>query len=250
MVEHMVQSRFYKDKLCLNVLAKDIDNAKEIYEVTEGHVLIGLLSTHYQTVDEAVQDIGEYQKELGGAISLGLGAGDPRQWKIVAEICRTLKLDHVNQVFSAVGYTRACLQNETTLVNGLVNPVDQLGYVNVATGPLTSTGTQMEIPLTTAISFIKEMGGNSVKLFPLDGLQTREQYKRIAHICAKEDFPLEPTGGIDLQNFEEIVTIALQAGVTKVIPHVYSSIIDKDTGRTRVEDVKKLYDIIKRVVVT
>ena len=29
------------------------------------------------------------------------------------------------------------------------------------------------------------------------------------------------------------------------MPHVYGSIIDKETGKTRIEDVKKLYDIVK-----
>ena len=59
---------------------------------------------------------------------------------------------------------------------------------------------------------------------------------------------MEPTGGIDLDNFKEILSIAVHAGVKKVIPHVYSSIIDKETGLTNVEDVKTLYAIIKEVV--
>ena len=64
----------------------------------------------------------------------------------------------------------------------------------------------------------------------------------------QEDFILEPTGGIDLNNFEEILTVILNAGVKKTIPHVYSSIIDKETGNTRIEDVKKLMEIVKKVV--
>ena len=59
---------------------------------------------------------------------------------------------------------------------------------------------------------------------------------------------LEPTGGIDLENFEEIVEIIVDAGVKRFIPHVYSSIIDKETGNTRPEDVKALLDIIKKHV--
>ena len=51
-----------------------------------------------------------------------------------------------------------------------------------------------------------------------------------------------------LNNFKEILSIAVNAGVKKVIPHVYSSIIDKETGKTRVEDVKVLYELIKEVV--
>ena len=243
----MLESRFYNNRICLNVLAKDLENAKEIQEMTEGHVVIGLLSANYKTVDEAVLDMSKYKDELDGAISVGLGAGDPNQWKMVAGICEKLEAEHVNQVFPAVGYTRACLKSDTTFINSLVHPAEKLGYVNIATGPLSSTKKPVEVPLSSAITLIREMGGNSVKLFPLNGLQAREKYKKIADICAKENFALEPTGGINLQNFEEIVTIALEAGVKKIIPHVYSSIIDKTTGRTRIEDVEKLYDMMKRV---
>ena len=59
---------------------------------------------------------------------------------------------------------------------------------------------------------------------------------------------MEPTGGIDLDNFREIMETILNAGVEKVIPHVYSSIIDKATGNTRIEDVKKLLAIVKELV--
>jgi len=44
------------------------------------------------------------------------------------------------------------------------------------------------------------------------------------------------------------VRIALESGVSKVIPHVYSSIIDKASGETRVEDVKQLLAICKTLL--
>ncbi|CBY25509.1 hypothetical protein YEP4_12756 [Yersinia enterocolitica subsp. palearctica YE-P4] len=34
----------------------------------------------------------------------------------------------------------------------------------------------------------------------------------------------------------------------KVIPHIYSSIIDSKTGNTRPEDVKTLLNIVKKIV--
>ena len=42
--------------------------------------------------------------------------------------------------------------------------------------------------------------------------------------------------------------IILGAGVQKVIPHVYSSIIDKESGDTRTGDVKRLLGIVKELV--
>ena len=89
---------------------------------------------------------------------------------------------------------------------------------------------------------------SSIKYFPMKGLAHKEEFKAVAEACAKYDFYLEPTGGIDLENFEEILQIAIDAGVKKVIPHIYSSIIDKETGDTRPEDVKTLFDMVKKIV--
>lgn len=49
----------------------------------------------------------------------------------------------------------------------------------------------------------------------MKGLAHKEEYQAVAAACAKYDFYLEPTGGIDLENFEEIVQIAVDAGVKK-----------------------------------
>lgn len=75
-----------------------------------------------------------------------------------------------------------------------------------------------------------------------------EEFKAVAAACAANDFALEPTGGLDLDNFEEILQIAVDAGVKKIVPHVYSSIIDKATGDTRSEDVKQLFAIVQKIV--
>ena len=95
---------------------------------------------------------------------------------------------------------------------------------------------------------VKEMGGNSLKFFPMGGLKVKDELRAVAEACAAQDFILEPTGGIDLGNFEEILRIILDAGVKKIIPHVYSSIIDKATGQTRIEDVKTLLAMVKELV--
>ena len=45
---------FYRDRVCLNVLAGSKDNAREIYDAAEGHVLVGVLSKNYPDVASAV----------------------------------------------------------------------------------------------------------------------------------------------------------------------------------------------------
>lgn len=240
-------ANFYNDKICLNVLANSVENAKEVYEASEGHVLVGVLSKNYPTVELAVEDMRRYSLAINNAVSVGLGAGDPNQWKMVGDICKEFSPQHVNQVFTGIGYTRAMLGQNETLVNGLISPTGKVGYVKVSTGPLSCKAEDAVVPVRTAIQMLKDMGCSSIKFFPMGGLKSRDEYEEVCKACAELDFIMEPTGGIDLENFEEIVKIALDNGVKKVVPHVYTSIVDKETGDTKVEDVKTLLKIMKKL---
>lgn len=240
---------YYNGKVCLNVLAGGLDNAKEIYEAAEGHVAVGVLSADYPDVASAVKDMKNYMEALEGNLSVGLGGGNPAQWKAVGDIAKEIKANHFNQIFSAVGYTRANVGNDDCHINSLVSPTGTPGMVKISTGPLSKDCAEPGIiPVDTAIAMIKEMGGNSIKFFPMGGLGCKDELKAVAESCAKNDFILEPTGGIDMENFREIMEIILNAGVQKVIPHVYSSIIDKETGNTKTGCVKELLNIVKELV--
>lgn len=239
-------AKFLNNKIALNVLTNSIENAKAIHDACEGHVLLGLLSKNYESVDAAVCDMKKYASVVDNAISVGLGAGDPKQWKMVAEISQQVQPQHVNQVFTGIGYTRALLNQANTIVNGLISPSGKVGYVVVSTGPLSSQSEKAIVPVDTAIDMLKDMGCSSVKFFPMKGIQLVDEYREVCKACARKDFMLEPTGGIDLDNFEEIVRIAFEEGVKRVIPHVYTSIIDPETKETKIEDVKVLYNIMKK----
>ena len=69
---------YYRNRVCLNVLAGSKQNAVDIYEAAEGHVLVGVLSKNYPDVPSAVADMRDYAKLIDNALSIGLGAGDPR----------------------------------------------------------------------------------------------------------------------------------------------------------------------------
>lgn len=232
---------YLEDRLCLNVLANSVENAKACYEAAQGHVVLGVLSKNYATDEAAIEDMKRYIAATDNALSVGLGAGDPNQSAMVARLSEVLQPQHVNQVFTGVGASRALLGQNDTIINGLVSPTGTVGMVNLATGPLSSQAPAGIVPIETAIALLKDMGGSSIKFFNMKGLIHLEEYKAVATACAENDFYLEPTGGIDLENFQEIVQIAVDAGVKKIIPHVYSSIIDKTTGDTNVEDVKTLH---------
>lgn len=239
---------YLKDQICLNVLANSLQNAKECYEAAEGHILLGVLSKNYPNDEAAIKEMKQYQEAINNALSIGLGAGDPNQSQMVTRLAKVLQPQHVNQVFTGVGATRAVLGQSETVVNGLVSPTGKEGYVNIATGPLSSQGTAGVVTIETAIRLLQDMGGTSIKYFPMKGLEHQKEYEAVAQSYALYDFALEPTGGIDLENFEEIVQIAVDAGVKKIIPHIYSSIIDPTTGNTRPEDVRRLLEITKKIV--
>lgn len=239
---------YYNDRVCLNVLGGSLENAKEIYAAAEKYVAVGVLSANYPDVESAVEDMKKYMDVLEGNLSVGLGGGNPAQWKAVGDIAKEIKANHFNQVFSAVGYTRANVGNDECHINSLVSPTGTPGLVKISTGPLSKDAEPGLIPVDTAIAMIKEMGGNSIKFFPMGGLKCKDELKAVAEACARNNFILEPTGGIDMENFREIMEIILNAGVQKVIPHVYSSIIDKETGNTIPERVAELLAIVKELV--
>ncbi|TDQ40820.1 2-dehydro-3-deoxy-phosphogluconate aldolase [Aureibacillus halotolerans] len=243
-----IEQRLYKNRVALNVLANSIDNAKDVFKAAEGHVLVGVLSKDYPTVDEGVTAMKAYGEAIDGAVSIGLGAGDNRQAAVVAEIAKHYGGSHINQVFPAVGATRANLGEKDSWINALVSPSGKTGYVNISTGPESAAAGKALVPVEAAIALVKDMGGNALKFFPMKGLACEDEYRAVAKACADADFALEPTGGIDLDNFKTILAIALDAGVQKVIPHVYSSIVDKASGETRVADVETLLHTVKTLV--
>lgn len=244
----MTGIKYYKNRVCLNVLAGSLENAKEIYAAAEKHVVVGVLSANYPDVKRAVADMQLYNEALEGNLSVGLGGGNPAQWRAVADIAREVKCNHYNQAFSAVGYTRACVDNTTAHINAMVAPSGTPGLVKISTGEFSKDMEPALVPVKTAIAMVKEMGGNSLKFFPMGGLKCRDELQAVALACAESDFILEPTGGIDLQNYKEILTIILKAGVKQTIPHVYTSIIDKESGCTKIADVEALMALTKEVI--
>ncbi|WP_413482600.1 2-dehydro-3-deoxy-phosphogluconate aldolase [Morganella psychrotolerans] len=240
---------FYRNRVCLNVLAGSHQNAGDICAAAENFVVVGVLSKNYPDTESAIADMKIYAQETNNALSVGLGAGDPNQSMMVSLIAKEVQPQHVNQVFTGAAFSRALLGQNETFVNALISPGGTIGMVKISTGPLSSESPDGIVPIETAIMMLKDMGADSVKFFHMQGLTYIEEYKAVAAACAKFDFALEPTGGIDLDNFAEILQIALDAGVKKIIPHIYSSIIDKETGNTRPEDVRQLLQMVKQAVI-
>ena len=243
--------KFYNGRVALNVLAKDLENALAVYEAAEGHAVVGLLSKKYNTVEEGVKEVQEYLGKLG-VVSVGLGAGDPSQFEKAALIAAQTDPGHVNQVFTGAGYAAGALKASgfsRTYINVLMSPTGEPGRVKISTGELSEKEKAAIVDVDTAVAMLKDMRAHSVKFFPMGGLKSLEELKEVAKASERGNLELiEPTGGIDLENFEEILKVCVESSIPRIMPHIYGSIIDKETGLTRVEDIKKLYEIVKKLV--
>ncbi len=200
----------------------------------EGHEIIGVLSDRFDKVEDGVKYVNEMLKYVS-AVSVGLGNGNPNQWEMAAEIAKETDSGHVNQVFPTAGYTQGLLEGSganNTLVNALISPTGTVGKVIISTGPFSSKN-----------NIVVD------KFYNIHGLKHIKELKEVAKACVRNGIPvIEPTGGIDLSNIYEIVRVCVEAKCEKIIPHVYSSAVDKKTGLTDLNIVKNLYDEIKRVV--
>lgn len=241
---------FYRDKVIVNLLARDLDNAVEVADVLDGHVLVGVLTKNYSTVDSCVSVVKEYMKKLTN-VSVGLGAGDPKQWKMVAEVAAQTDPGHANEVFTGAMYCQGALAAAgctNTIVNCLISPTGIPGKVKISTGPVSSQGKDLVVDVEDAMALMKDLGLPSIKYFDIHGTAHLEELKVVADAAVKAGIPvMEPTGGIAPDNVKEIVKICYDAGCEKIIPHVYSSIINKETKLTQVDLVKKIYEDIKTI---
>lgn len=241
---------FYREQVMINLLAKDLDNAVEIANVLDGHVLVGVISKDFSTVDAAVATVRAYMEKLGN-VSVGLGAGDPKQWRMVAEIAAQTDPGHANQVFTGAMYTQGALQQAGcthTVVNCLMSPTGMVGKVKISTGEWSSQGPDAIVEVEAAVAMMKDLGLPSIKFFNMGGLKHLDELAAVAKAAVAAGIPImEPTGGIDPENVYQIVKVCHDAGCQRIIPHVYTSIIDPATGRTDPALAAKAFTEVKRI---
>ncbi|MBW7984958.1 2-dehydro-3-deoxy-phosphogluconate aldolase [Enterobacillus tribolii] len=247
----MQSIKFYRERVAINVLAKDIANAREIYDAAQGHAVIGILSAQFSDAEQGIAEVKRWMAEVP-SVSVGLGAGDPAQYYKAAMIAAGTRPAHLNQTFTGCGFAAGALAatgGRGTYINALVSPTGTPGEVLISTGVISGQGTPARVSCDSAVRMMTDMGAHAAKFFPMGGEKSLDELNVLAEAAAKNGMILiEPTGGIDLDNFGVIVECCLRAGMPKVMPHVYSSIIDPATGRTRPEDVVRLMDIVKGIV--
>ncbi|MCR8644841.1 KDGP aldolase [Paenibacillus sp. N1-5-1-14] len=230
----------------LNVLAKNLENAKQIVEAAQGDAYIGRMVKDFPTVAAAIEGVNEFQA-AGVPVSVGLGAGDPAVWKEVVDVSVATKPVHVNQVFPAAGYTLGAMRavgSEHTIVNALITPSGKAGHVYLTTGP-TSRQFKETVTCEAAAAMLAEIGIHSVKFYPIGGQSQLDEVAVMVRAATEAGIEIfEPTGGIDLESFAPVVKTCVDNGAKIVIPHLYTSIINKETGLTNIEDIHALMKMI------
>ena len=229
-------------KIELNVLARDLDNAVAVTRAAAGNVYVAVLTKNFDTVEAAVEQVNAYTA-AGVRASVGLGAGDPAMWRRVADVAVATLPAHVNQVFPAAGLTLGALQvagATDTWLNALIAPGSRPGLVRVGTGPV-SAGCEGEVSVEQAAAMVAEVGVHSVKFYPIGGVSQLDHLTAMVRAAVAAGVPIfEPTGGIDMANFDAVVSTCLEAGATHVVPHVYTSIVEKESGNTLPDLVAEL----------
>jgi 2-dehydro-3-deoxy-phosphogluconate aldolase len=239
-------------KIAINLLAKNPENAKAVWEATEGHALVGVMLAEYPTVEGAIEQIRALQAVLP-IVSVGMGAGDPKQWHRVVQASLPTDPGHINQVFPAAPYTLGALYARDILnsnvVNAMVTPSGTPGKVFLSTGPLSQAGTPAEVSCEAAAALMADVGVDSVKFFPIKGDTRLDEVRAMAKAAAEAGIPVfEPTGGILVKNVAKIALACFEAGSQVVIPHVYTAIVDPETGLTRPHEAAALLAELRRVV--
>ncbi|HYG57291.1 MAG TPA: KDGP aldolase [Symbiobacteriaceae bacterium] len=216
-------------RLAVNVLAADADNAARLV-AEAGPMVLGGIITKGLTFEQAVAKVQGCHAR-GVPVSVGLGAGDPSVWRLAARVARETGAAHVNQVFPTACATVAMLEGSGTVVNALVAPSGTPGRVVISCGPLSAAAEPAVVSADTAAAMLAEAGIWSVKFFPVNGAW--EEMGAMARAAARRGIPMfEPTGGLDASNVAHAARICLDAGCQVVVPHVYSTVVDKVTGQT------------------
>ena len=235
----------FNHQVIFNVLAKDLKNAKELVDVAGDRVLVGVMVKDFPT-EEAARELIEEFKDNNVLVSVGLGAGDPAMWKKVANVAVETQPNHINQVFPAAGYTLGRMEQSTDVVpvvNSLIEPTGIPGQVYISTGPASSTYRE-PVSCGLAATMMVELGVTSLKFYPIEGLKRLDEVAEMTRAAVKAGIKIiEPTGGITLDNVHAIVRTCLDNGAEMVIPHLYTSLIDGETGETKPSAVKQLIEM-------
>ncbi|WP_019240373.1 MULTISPECIES: KDGP aldolase [Bacillus] len=231
-----------KNRVFLNFLASDKNNAEEIVEAGFGCVIPGIVASDYIDAESASKKVAEL-KLISDVISVGLGnGGDVSNWRKVVDIASISHPGHINQPFEKASYSQGVLQslNCPQNVNALVAPSGKVGYVKLSCG--------IEMQTKDFCELAASMGLTSIKFMPLKGNVHLEELIDLCEKAADSGIKMiEPAGGIGPDNAIEIIRRALQTDIPFFMPHIFGSVIDKQTKSTMPEMVHQIAQGVRQL---
>lgn len=214
--------------------AKDAENAREVWEAGEGSALVSLEAAKYP--DEAAFSAAvSSMLSAVPVLSVALGGGaDPKQWgKVMAG--GLAGAQHLNQPFSTSGFVKGRVSASTnSWVNGVVRPTGTPGSVLIEM----VDGEAVPLSAADACRLLKESGVDALKFHPARGAEILPEVAAACNSAVTAGIVgFEPAGGIGPDNIVELTRACLATGIPYFLPHIFGSVVDKATGRTKPEAV-------------
>ena len=233
-------------KIMINVQCHSVQRSIEIEDKFHGCILVGVTAKDFPDLEEGVRFISELQKKDVG-VSAGLGDGSAAQWSRALELAIRTNPIHLNQIFPAASLSQHALKalGHRTLVNALIRPSGRPGYVCISTGPVSEGQENGVISVDTAAAMLSEVGVQSLKFFPIEGTKHLDELAEVARAAGKFGMAIEPTGSITPENVAAVVKTCIKAGAEHIMPHLYGSLKNRETGELEEEKLSTAYKNIK-----
>lgn len=233
-------------KVLLNIQTRSVEASVQATELLGRAVIVGVMAKDYPRLEDGVHYI-EALHQHHVQVSAGLGDGSADQWEHALQLALQTHPLHLNQIFPAAALSHYALRSKDaqTIVNAMVRPTGQPGIVDIGTGPLSQRIGRGHAAIENVLAIMKEMGVQSIKFFPIEGNTKLDEVRAVAEAVAREGMMIEPTGGITPDNVAEIVQVCLDAGVSYIMPHLYGSLKNPETGDL---DIQKLTAAYHRVL--
>lgn len=232
-------------KVMLNIQTRSVVASKAATALLGPAVLVGVMAKDYPEAGTGEAYVRELH-EAGVQVSAGLGDGSAAQWERALALAVATRPAHLNQIFPAAALSRQALRQSgaDTFVNAMVTPSGRPGWVTLGTGPLSQAAAPAVVPVEAALAMMRETGIRSVKFFPIEGTKRLDELQAVAQAAAAADMMVEPTGGITPDNVADIVRVCLEAGVRRIMPHLYGSLKDPATGDLDIGRLERAYAAI------
>lgn len=221
-------------RIAVSVPSRDADEALGIWEAGEGTAVPSLSAASFSSV-QALQDETARCLLSVPVLSVALGGGaDVWQWiKVLA--AGEAGAPHLNQPFTTAPFAKGRFPG--MWVNGVVEPTEAIGRVHL-------TGVRGPLPVIDvqeAAKMLLDGQVDALKLHPTDPADDFRATMAIATGAAEAGVAaFEPAGNLDLTSTPQLVERLMAVPDLRVLPHVFSALLDRTTGRVDLGRVRAL----------